>query len=942
MRLQSYTDNSPVHNIFVGHTAERSRLARFSEKVLDGQSWAVLLEGGAGVGKTALLRRGAPSPATFCVLHATCVAGEATLPFGLVSQLLWRARSHITSAAAVANRLTASETPARVGARLLEILDAAQASRPLAVIIDDLQWADPESAEAFGYVMRMLEAARVLTLLSARTQDRVQGEWTGGLSGYWRRLVDDRQFGHRIHLYGLTPEEVGELAAALGHETIPLTTAERLRRYTDGNPRALRALLTEVPPHRLAQADRPFPVPGSVAAHVGRLLTTLPPASLSLLDALAVLDTKCPLGLAGRVAGVADPVAALEPLLGTDIVLWWPEDPATPIRVRLPMQRDAIYQMLTPGRRRDLHLAAAAVVRGEARWAHRVAAVAGVDDGLAYELELTAARELREGSAKSAATMLLWSADLSEDRGAYERRLLAAVAELIWSHSLGQAEALRPRLTECAASPLRDLILLALDPGEGKTASVPAMLADALVADARSGGRDAGAGGVAVVQAAARVALAVARGYMVPGAGLVDTIARQVETIARQVLAIDGIDGETRTMAECTEAEVAARRYGEDAVLRALESASIGSVGSRGPARPGDAIVLWRRGALRMRAGYLSAGADDLSAALRLNREPGELDVSANTLLAYIQYLLGSWEAAAATAEQAITLALSRGDTWYYAKAHAMAAQVAASRGLLEAAEDQLHISRRWWSTQRPTSYVVCPAVAGATLAQARGNYAAMLAAFEPLSGRQDYNRSGWWWLRVEALIGTGHVDEAAEELFALTADDVPPCVRPGRAWLAGWLAHRQGDMDAAQTIYADALGAETPPDDIPFLRARLEHGYGQLLLARRHRREAVGWLRAARERYRTLGAAPFLARCDADLAACGLRAIAAGSPDLRTVLSTQEDRVARLVAQGMTNQEVARELYVSAKTVEFHLSNIFTKLGITSRRQLREGILSA
>src|SRR6516225_3133942 len=93
MRLQSYTDNSPVHNIFVGHTAERSRLARFSEKVLDGQSWAVLLEGGAGVGKTALLRRGAPSPATFCVLHATCVAGEATLPFGLVAQLLWRARA---------------------------------------------------------------------------------------------------------------------------------------------------------------------------------------------------------------------------------------------------------------------------------------------------------------------------------------------------------------------------------------------------------------------------------------------------------------------------------------------------------------------------------------------------------------------------------------------------------------------------------------------------------------------------------------------------------------------------------------------------------------------------------------------------------------------------------------------------------------------------------
>ena len=184
---------------------------------------------------------------------------------------LTHAELDITSAAAIANQLTASETPARVGARLLEILDAAQASRPLAVIIDDLQWADPESAEALGYVMRMLETARVLTLLSARTRDRVQGEWTAGLSGYWRRLVDDRQFGHRIHLHGLTPEEVAELAAALGHGTIPLTTAERLRRYTDGNARSLRALLTEVPPHSLAEADRPFPVPGTEMSHQQRV-----------------------------------------------------------------------------------------------------------------------------------------------------------------------------------------------------------------------------------------------------------------------------------------------------------------------------------------------------------------------------------------------------------------------------------------------------------------------------------------------------------------------------------------------------------------------------------------------------------------------------------------------------------------------------------------------
>src|SRR5271169_136503 len=109
MRLQPYSDNNPVRGVFVGRMAERSQLAQSSERALSGQSWTVLLEGGAGVGKTALLRRGAPSPATFCVLQARCVASEASLPFGLVLQLLWRARSHMPSAAAAANWLTVGE-----------------------------------------------------------------------------------------------------------------------------------------------------------------------------------------------------------------------------------------------------------------------------------------------------------------------------------------------------------------------------------------------------------------------------------------------------------------------------------------------------------------------------------------------------------------------------------------------------------------------------------------------------------------------------------------------------------------------------------------------------------------------------------------------------------------------------------------------------------------
>jgi ATP/maltotriose-dependent transcriptional regulator MalT len=918
--------NSCATTDFVGRRAELSQLERDAGAAASGNSWVVLIEGSRGVGKTALLRRAMTGLWDSCVLHASCDPSEADKPFGLVSQLLWRACCHAHPSVASAVRITPEASPAHVGAQILELVDAAQAERPLAVVIDDLQCADPASTQALGFVLRRLGPARVLTLLSARTETPTAAVWSTGPVDDLRRLTDDHEFGRRITLRGLTTAEVEELAHRLGHGPIPLAAAERLRAHTDGNPAYLRGLLTDLPPESLASADHALPVPPAIAAQVGRLLSALPEADMRLLAAIAVLDAKYPLGLAAQVARVSDPVAALESLLDAGIVQWWPEDPATPVRIRLPILRDAIYQLLTPGRRRELHLAAASLVDGGAAWVHRVAAAGGPDQRLARELDQAADAYLGNGDAERAATLLLWAADLSDDRPEYERRLLAAAAHLVWCHRFSRLAALGGKVAECAPCPLRDLILVALNPAEEPPASVRASLTTAQAV--------AVAGGTS--PALARTALAIARGQAwrdTDGSG---------GGIAEQVLAIDDLDPQAAQLARCLVAELAGRRGGTHAALRAV--GDLVPVPSSAAFTAADAIPLWRRGALRAATGQLAGAAEDLSAALQFAGAGafGDADASASALLAYVQYLLGAWTAAAGTAGQAISMAVSRGATCAYSQGYAVAACVAASAGGWERAEECLGASKQWWRAAGPSSGPLYPALAEATLAQARGDHARILAALGPLLDQPQPGRDRlhqFWWrpLQVEALIAVGRLNEAASALAIVAAlAKNAAWLRIGYGWLSGWLADRLGDAQKARSTYEEALAAPVTAEEVPLLRARLEQAYGQLLLAERSRRPAITWLRRAHERYTALGASPFVERCTADLTACGLRGADPGMAEQPAMLSGREHRVAHLVAQGLTNHEVAKELYISTKTVEYHLSNIFIKLGITSRRQLR------
>jgi DNA-binding CsgD family transcriptional regulator len=190
--------------------------------------------------------------------------------------------------------------------------------------------------------------------------------------------------------------------------------------------------------------------------------------------------------------------------------------------------------------------------------------------------------------------------------------------------------------------------------------------------------------------------------------------------------------------------------------------------------------------------------------------------------------------------------------------------------------------------------------------------------------------------MQVWALIRAGQLGEAADILTAFEARVTARDKRSAlvhAAWLGGALAMARGDLDQADQVLRD--GRRAPGGHaFPFYRGLLDLEHGRCLSRLHRRREAISALHSAHGVFAALAARPFMQASEAGLAAVGLRPRPGGDPVLPG-LTAQELRVARLVASGLSNREVAAQLYVSPKTVEYHLVHAFTKLGLRSRHQL-------
>ncbi|WP_410574452.1 helix-turn-helix transcriptional regulator [Amycolatopsis sp. cmx-4-61] len=907
---------------FVGRAPELRQLAHGAELVCQGRSNLALVHGEQGIGKTALVGRALSALSGFTVLHAICDPSEIDNSLGVVAQLVSHLDPAILAEFPLLSGPPTGTRPFLVGAQLVALVSKLQTVRPIAIVIDDAQWADHESMQVLGFLGRRLGVHRVLIVITSRDGAPVTDNLH--LSGGDLDVFD-------LGLGGLSRADIATLARCMGIERMADAVAEQVDRSTSGHPLYTTMVLAELSRCQEVRPDRPLPVPASLAAAVRQSMKALEPASRRLVEALAVLDSRLPLAVVAEVAGVADSAGALEPLLENGLVWWSPQDPSTPVTIRHRLPRNAVYEAIAPRRRRELHRIASSWVAPSAAWAHRVAATEHTDETLAGELEAVARRSVAEGDAVQAAVYLLWASDLSERRADQERRLLTAVTHLIWTRRFDRAQEYEAAVEACAPGPQRSCLLAAFATVRADFPAADPHVADALAAinQSHSASPDVGL---------AVALLAVLEAWRGNGENAV--------AMADRALAA-GCTAPCLPVVKGTLAFGCGLREGPRAALTAFDEIT-DLPAKPSDVLPGDAYLLGWRGGLRLIAGELTNSVSDLTTALNLSATDKAVFIDERVVgwLSWAYYLLGHWDRAAFHTEQDLSLPEQDGALWTRALNSGAAALVQAGRGNWAAAAKHADIAEAA-ACRFGTLQLVHPVIARAAIAQARGDHDGILAALSPLLQLVgDFGMTGWpllwhaFWLpmHVEALIGTGRLPDADEALKLLMANsEDEPYLALGRAWFHGWLTEASGDPARARAIYEAALDAPPTNDDTPLYRARLQEAYGLLLMGQHQRRSGLSWLNSALQTYTTLGARPFAERCKARLT--GLGATPQRRPETEEMLelTDREREIVLLIARGMTNSQIARELYVSVKTVEFHVTNTYAKLGINSRRELRD-----
>ncbi len=876
-----------------------------------GQSQVLVLRGEAGVGKTALLDYVQERASGCRVERAAGVESEMELAFAGLHQLCAPVLGSLTqlpepqrAAIGTAFGLDVGAAPDRflVGLALLGLLSEVARERPLVCLVDDAQWLDRASAQALAFAARRLLAESVALVFVVR-EPSDEREMVGLPEMVVRGLGSDDA---RALLDAMIPGRLDE------------RVRDRIVAETRGNPLALLELPRGLTAAELAGGfGRPDaqPLASRIELSFMRRLESLPAATRTLLltaasepvgDVTLLWRAAGELGIGRDAAAPAEAAGLVE--LGARV------------RFRHPLVRAAVYRAATVPDRREAHRALAEVTDPEVdpdrRAWHRAHAAAGPDEEVAAELERSAARAQARGGVPAAAAFLERATELTADPARRGPRALAAARAKLDAGSHDDASALLATAELCALGRLDAARLIRLR---------------------------------------AQIAFTRRRGSDAPP--LLFEAAKRLEPLDAELARETHLDA-------LGAAIFAGRLGGDPGVVEMAEAARAAPPGPQ-PPRPVD--LLLDGVACRFTDGYVAA-VHPLRRALEAVQQ--EEDVRWLWLACRIASELWddeTWEELATRhvriARETGALAVLPLALTYRSGTHLHAGEFAATSALIEEAgalnrsiggsplKYTQFLLAAWRGERTEMSSLIETGLpnaiargegraltwaeyANALLYNGLGEYEAALAAALAACGHDDLGLVGWALIElVEAAARCDRPDIAAATLGRLAERTEAS----GTDWALGIEARSRAllsDGETADALYREAVErlARTRIT-VHLARARLV--YGEWLRREQRRSDARKHLRAAHDMFDRFGAEAFAERARRELLATG-ETVRKRTVEARDVLTPQEAQVARLAAEGHTNTEIGAQLFISPRTAEYHLRKVFTKLDISSRRQLR------
>lgn len=925
---------------FVGRHAELGQLRAELRRAYAGQHRLVVVEGYGGIGKTSLIGRLVDPLPDAVVIRASGEESESDLAWGVVGQLVASLGRHDLRSHPRARPPAPGADPLAVGAGLVGRIEHLAAEVPVVVIfLDDLHWCDPMSATALLFALRRLDTQPVLSVAVARPP------FPGGLGGGWRRLVTAR--GQMLRLGGLRDGELVELAARLGRPVSP-QAARRVRHHTGGHPLWATTLFQQLPASELEGTGGALPVPRDLAGAIRARHAALPRPARALVAAGAVLGERFDVVTAAALARLDGAADALQQAVDADLLTETAGPAGSPVLVGFthPLVRAAIYQDLGPARRARLHGDAVGLTSGPEALAHLVAAALAPSEAVAAELEAAGHAEVDGHDLALAQLHLDASVRLSPPGRGRERRVLAAMETHLQARDSGRAKAYASEVERAQPQPRRDYLLGYLARSEGRLADAETLLLrawDLLRAPKEASGREA--------MTASGEQLGGLPGFWPAHRGddeLAGQIAVELAAIAHaRWSAPDLLYWANAVLASGHTASVRHLACYFKAVGLALDGACSEAVALVGTAPP-EAVELHQlvaRGMARLWSDDLTGAYGDLALAASRAKAGEVLHVGQpHALLAETCYRLGRLEEAAAHIELACAIADANGWLWDWPAAHARAGYVAAAAGDLPAAEAHARAITQAVSQmasepggpERLRGWVAAAAGVNVALALARADPHALLVAAAPaveIAASVELGTSPFGPVLAEALVGVGRLDDAAAVLDVYDKKAVMLGRRSAQmssARVRGSLCAARGDLEGARLAFETAfeLGRSL---QLPLELGRLQLAYASALATKGDRRGAAGHLQAARVVFARTGALAYLKQADAALACLGPDSQTGSAGDL----TAAEHTVAGLAGKRLTNREIAEQLAVSPKTVEYHLSHIYAKLGVRSRAEL-------